>query len=674
MKIKLKRLKLVNFKGVRDLDLKFRRVTNISGDNATGKTSVFDAFLWLFFGKDSTDRKDFEIKTLGPDNQPFHKMDHEVTAYIEVDDQEIVIRRVYQENWKTTRGESEEKLVGHVQSFYWNDVPLKLEEFQAKVAKILPENIFKLITNTWYFNGLKWQDRRRELTSLAGDITQADVMAALGSKITKANQHQFASLFNNLNAGKTVDEFTREIASKRTRLKDELRLLPARIDESQRGLPEEQDYDQLELDFNGHAEELKRVEAMLLDDNKAMKEVQDGIRLKMNKVQEHKNRMMTIEFEEKNRVRDQRQLRDQELEDLRRDLRSKRESATRLASDITRLKSRKEALEREQAQLRERYNAVNGEKLDFKDGQFSCPACKREFAADDIAAKKTALTQNFNQDKARRLGEIKEKGKALGEELKVIVEQLVTAQSGLSGCQENGSTISAEITRTEQQNSELISQESLGIQRAIANNKEHLELKATVAALEEQINAPQQGSAKEGLLKDKRRLEGLMGETKELLYSKQLRETGVARVKELKRQESEASVALADLEGIDFIIQQYHKAEMDLLEARVNDRFKLVKFKLFQEQINGGESPCCETLIKGVPWTDANTASKINAGLDIINTLSSHYKAFAPVFIDNAESVNTLIPVNSQLIRLVVTKDKKLKIDSPKEELDFETA
>jgi exonuclease SbcC len=41
-----------------------------------------DAFLWLFFGKDSTDRKDFEIKTLDENNKPYHRLDHEVSAVI----------------------------------------------------------------------------------------------------------------------------------------------------------------------------------------------------------------------------------------------------------------------------------------------------------------------------------------------------------------------------------------------------------------------------------------------------------------------------------------------------------------------------------------------------------------------------------------------------------------
>lgn len=67
--ITLKSLLLVNFKGVRELRLDFtQQVTVISGENGTGKTTIFDAFHWLLFGKDSTGRSDsnFNIKTIDP--------------------------------------------------------------------------------------------------------------------------------------------------------------------------------------------------------------------------------------------------------------------------------------------------------------------------------------------------------------------------------------------------------------------------------------------------------------------------------------------------------------------------------------------------------------------------------------------------------------------------------
>ena len=129
--ITLKQLKLLNFKGIREKTIHFGHVTDIFGDNGTGKTTIMDAFLWLIFGKDSTDRKDFEIKTLDKNNKAFHKMSHEVSAIINVDGDEVGIRHTYKENWPTKKGTATETFSGHKNEYYWNDVPLNETEFRG---------------------------------------------------------------------------------------------------------------------------------------------------------------------------------------------------------------------------------------------------------------------------------------------------------------------------------------------------------------------------------------------------------------------------------------------------------------------------------------------------------------------------------------------------------------
>ena len=68
-------------------------------------------------------------------------------------------------------------------------------------------------------------------------------------------------------------------------------------------------------------------------------------------------------------------------------------------------------------------------------------------------------------------------------------------------------------------------------------------------------------------------------------------------------------------------------------------------------------------MVDGVPFSDLNNAGRINAGLDIINAICRFEEVYAPIFIDNAESVNKLLPVNSQSIRLIVSEHKTLVIE-----------
>jgi hypothetical protein len=134
------------------------------------------------------------------------------------------------------------------------------------------------------------------------------------------------------------------------------------------------------------------------------------------------------------------------------------------------------------------------------------------------------------------------------------------------------------------------------------------------------------------------------------------------RIKELETQEKNLAQQISELEGNEFVIDNFIKAKVDMLEDRINALFKYAKFKLFEVQINGGLLPCCETIYKGVPYSSLNKAATINIGIDIINTLCKFHEVNAPIFCDNAEAVNELTTTNSQLIRLLVTLDKELKI------------
>ena len=109
-------------------------------------------------------------------------------------------------------------------------------------------------------------------------------------------------------------------------------------------------------------------------------------------------------------------------------------------------------------------------------------------------------------------------------------------------------------------------------------------------------------------------------------------------------------------------LKEFTEAKINMLGEAVNSKFGIVKFKLFDHQINGGYTECCEATVKGVPYRDLNYAMKINAGLDVIRTLQRYYDTYVPVFVDNRESINELGEIDSQLICLEVTGDRSLKI------------
>ena len=241
MNITLKSISIRNFKGCNSLDANFNIVAEISGRNEAGKSTIFDAYLWLLFGKNSEDIKDFSIKNTK--DLSLNKSEHEVTGNFDIDGKFVSLSKTYREKWQKKRGEAISEFTGHETLYFYNGVPCSQGEYQAKVSDILPESIAKLITNPFAFNALKWEAKREVLIKIAGNITDADIAFM---------KPEFEALLNNL-SGKSLTDFKKEIAAKKKTIRQTLDYIPARIDESEKAKPQSDDFE-----FIGKAIENKR--------------------------------------------------------------------------------------------------------------------------------------------------------------------------------------------------------------------------------------------------------------------------------------------------------------------------------------------------------------------------------------------------------------------------------
>ncbi|MDR0757940.1 MAG: AAA family ATPase [Tannerella sp.] len=90
-KVTLKSLTLTNFRGEKSRTTEFNPFdTSISGGNGLGKTRHFDAFCWLLFGKDSHDRKDYEIRTC-VNGEPLHRVECSVTGTLDISGETVIL-------------------------------------------------------------------------------------------------------------------------------------------------------------------------------------------------------------------------------------------------------------------------------------------------------------------------------------------------------------------------------------------------------------------------------------------------------------------------------------------------------------------------------------------------------------------------------------------------------
>lgn len=680
MQIKLKNLTLTNFKGVKNLEVLFNHITNIFGDNATGKTSLFDAFLWLFFGKNSQDLSQFEIKRWDENGKFIKDLEAEVSAILLVDNQEIAVKKVLRQKWVKRRGELTSNYNGDENAYFWNDVPMKEGEFKAKIKGIVEEMLFKLITNPFYFNSLKWQERRNILIEIAGTITNDEIFDSI---ITVANKGQFNALIGALNQKKTVDEFKAEIAAKKKKIKDEAEMIPSRIDEVRRGMPEDKNYESIRNNVKQLTEKLTGIQTTLNDESllqqeesnmrtQAIKSYNEQVQDRQRKIFDYKTKMQNIEFEVKQQARETGGKISAEITSLTRQVSDKKLDKERYASSLTTFEKEITSKETEVETLRDAYAKLNSEELEFNNEDFVCPSCQQALPTENIEAKKEELRTNFNTRKKTELEKIQSKASIIKSEIEALRARVSNGKTTIEQIEKELKVFEEKLgaLQIQQSNQQSVEMITTGLLKEHADYQQlHSSLEATEAIkLTEPVFEPLQVNNQ--LKADRDEISNQIATLNKELASEEQRKKAEERIKELEGQESKLAQELVTLEGIEFSILQFTKAKVDAIERRINSKFQYVRFKMFNQQVNGGETECCDTLVNSngsfVPFQDANNAAKINSGIDIINTLCKHYDVYAPIFIDNRESVTELIESESQIVNLFVVKGALLSVDEVK--------
>lgn len=639
----LKTLILRNFKGIKDLRVDFNRVTDISGDNAVGKTTIFDAFTWLLFDKNSLDAKDFEIKTLDKNNNVIHGLEHEVSALLNIDGVEKKLSKIYKEKWTKKRGEAEKQLTGHTTDYYIDDVPVKKVEFQEAIGNIIDEKLFKLITNPLYFSTiLNWKDRRNVLLSIIGDVDVMDVIK--GNNTLKG--------FDALLGEKTVDDLKKTLAARKRKINQDIDSIPVRIDELDKSILN-LDFEALESELKLKNEELKQVEDKLYDSTK----LGDVVLEKQQKLFNLKNMLQSIEYKAESQANRPKKELEALLDEKTYELKDTLRKVSTLEERLVSIKFKKDLVKDQMDSLRNSWHEEKLRTLEFNENEFVCPTCKREFEADDIEAKKESLIEQFNISKSRKLSDINSLGVAKKDEFEDIEKQISNLETEVEETKVKASGLEKEVKD--------IKVKLDNFKPSIVLGEEYKKVSCEIADLEVEIN--DNTSTKElisSLRREKSDLVDAIDNIKAKLTYREKNKATLERIEELKDEERKLAETLAKVEKEEFQCETFIKAKVKLMEDSINEKFKYVSFKLFNTLVNGAVEECCVATVNGVPFDSVNNAGKINAGIDIINTLCNHYDIECPVFVDNAESVNELLECKSQVIRLIVSKDKTLVVKS----------
>lgn len=665
--IKLLSMHIQNFKGCKDRTIEFGEKTRISGANATGKTTIFDAFTWLLFGKDSLGSSDFDIRPLDADGKMVDNIEISVAAKISVDGDEYDLKKIQKQKWVKKRGTNTREFQGNVNEFEINGYPKSQKEFKEFISEIVDEDVFNLITNPNAFNALAWKKQREILMKFVGSFSDVDIAEGFGEKYIK--------LIPELKIASTDDILKKYAKAKNTLNKDMVEI-PARIDEISKQLVIA-DVGALEIEKSAKEVALQKVEDELSGGNSQLEDINS----KRQDIMNLKFRISEIQNEENQKLFDKsRALRDDLVakEDA---LRSVKREIAENNSEIKTVHSKYEWAVKEVKRLQEEWKAEKAKTFPemvpmelIPNSASVCPTCGQDLPEDVIQKnienyeKKKQAYENkyandfiqFKERKKNKISEIetagteaasdRDKYKSREEELRKSMAEL---DSKLAEAQKNYDSAREELDRYPKT-------------ADISEKAEYLATVEKISVLEKEIESMSSDTsgrteleAKKAVLKDE--IAEIAGKILAADNTKTKK-----RIAELEAEQKEVGQKIAEQEQMIDLVEDFIREKMNRISAKVNEMFKIVSFKLFSEQINGGLKETCECTVNGVPLSSLNNGHRIIAGLDIIQSLSNLYEVSCPVFIDNSEAVNEVnFPeMNAQTIHLAVTDDKVLKVES----------
>jgi DNA repair exonuclease SbcCD ATPase subunit len=627
--MKLKKLKISNFKGLRSLEVSFAGTTIISGANATGKSTIYDAYLWLLFGKNSEGRSDFPIKPYNENGQP----ETNIEVSVEAEFDSFKLRRSLHEKWNKKRGAGQSELTGHETQYQIDDIDVSATKYNEFVSSIIDESKFRILSDVFAFQDLHWAERRKLLSELVDEQgIRSNVLQAFQELAEKLQKY-------------SISELRQSLRNQRNAIKDEVDKYPVRIETLKSQMPDlsgVNDAKQKIYEIDGLLEALSsQIKAAEARSREKMRQYEAALAEK-NKI---KARISQIDADikaKKYEIEAKRSAIDTRKSSIRREIDNFRQIIAENTQKI-------DNLNKKLAELRQQWAEETTKSFVPADNLFICFNCGQRLPdnkALEIADKAKA---KFNEEKRMRIAEIEQSGKstkasierltAENQQLEAKITQLEKELEQLNVQAVAEADVTAEMARLSELNKQL---EEFVLPNVEADNE--------VASLE---------GKRKALYEERLQLREIISAEKQ---AEQLR----ANIQQLEASWKADSQQLLNVEQMLIRLDDYEEAYSKELEQAVNANIAGEGFeiRMFRKLLNGNIEATCDIYYHGVPIQSVNNGHRIVFGIKMIDLLSKLYNVQVPVFVDNAESVNdwNLPNVNYQLILLKVTEDKKLNV------------
>ena len=650
MRMILKSLHGENFKGIKSIDIKFgKKKTKISGQNASGKTTIFDIFSWLFFNKNSAGEEKFNVRPLDKDGHIIDNVEIKVVGVIEVDGKEVELSKVQKQNWVKKRGTDTVTLQGNVNSFEIDGYPKSESEFKAYISGLAQsEEMFKMLTNPQYFSSLKWKEQRDILMKLVAEISDVE-LAKTDSK--------YEPLIAELEKAPSTDDIRAKFSKALSEWKKKQAEIPVRIDEAEKS----------KVDVDVAEQELLKA-----DLERKIEALEDLIAKSDVRIDEMRSEEMHCQFEmsaimqtmnnelssKKREIENHRYDHERKLDDIRSSIRKAQDSIESNKKSISEQTLKK-------AELAKKYKEEKEKKFDdskwvFDESTTICSLCGQRLPEDkieslraDFSQRKADAIEIFNEEHAKTLAMIVDDGNECAEMIKKLTENSKELENTINTLKLNEAEEIDIIKGFDEQISKIpeFADYTQNAEYVKLNDKQD-KLLSDISELE----SKGADKAVEDARADKAKLKSQLDEVNKIIAQAANNVMIDDRIETLRDEQKEIGQKVADQEQMLYLLEEFIRFKLNKVSESINSHFKTVNFKLWEMQLNGGMKDCCECTVNGVGYSDLNNGHRILAGLDIIRSLSELYGVSVPIFVDNAESITSNYTSDSQLVLLIAKK------------------
>lgn len=629
MKIELKTMTLHNFKKERSKTITFAHNTIISGGNETGKSTVYDAYLWCLFG--TTSRPGATVQTLDKHNNVIHKLETSVVVILNYNDErDVKIERRLSERWKG-KDTSEENFLGTTQARFVDDVPCSVSAFKEKLNSLCDFEDWFMLSNINLFFTYKVDVRRKILMSLAGEIDEENLMA------------QYPAVYKGVKTEKkNIAEMLTQQKATRKKANDELQTIPAKV-QAQDMLKSDEDFAQLEKEKIEVDKQISSIDASL-----------QGVIVNVDEQKEYQNRLAE---EEKKYEKTRKEWTDKHFACINDAFKKVNTAADEMHEAIRIQKKnidnnvengcRLSLLSKEFNELMQQWNNVNEKEFNFAQTDV-CPVCGRPYTEEMKSKEYENAVAEFNAHKSGELARI-QKAASEKNSLIVIIKGNINTFEQITAIKDNENV----KTKTDAHNVL-----SAGLAKIKAETWEQSEEKKKADASLQAIKSTEpttevDASAKENKQK-KQELTVKRDDLIKRISGRDMNERIEKEKEKLDARSRELAQIVADCNEVIRQIKEYKKAKIAIVENNVNSFFSLIRWKFYEQNItNDDEKEVCTAIdSNGVDYNNTNDGTVINMGIDIINGISKAKNVYVPLFVDRKESVEKALTSTQQSIYL----------------------